>query len=240
MAQHSPAVVKEFYNKYTERQKRIGKNLRHYFLFNQIVKNGLKRRHKILEIGCGIGTFTELLADYIKSGKIVGTDISDGSIKMAEQFFSSKKNMEFFTTDMSDFSYPDKFDFIVAADVLEHIPIESHPGLFRTFAQQSHDSTTIFINIPHPLQIEILQKEAPETLQIIDQALHTDVLLKAAYEAGFILDKLTSYKLFQEHQDYQLIIFKKLRAYNHLRPTSKWSIILEKIRYRIFHFFSTI
>lgn len=220
--------VEAYYDDYVKRQKRIGQNLRHYYLFNQLVKAGLKKHHHVLEIGCGIGTLTELIGKYLTRGKIIGTDISSESIALARSHFKSRKNAAFFVTDMQEFSYPQKFDFIVLADVLEHIPMEHHGNLFRIFSQHAHEDSTVFINIPHPKYSELSTQMAPETMQIIDQAVPADFMVKNAYDAGFTLHQYQAYCLFNEIEDYYLIQFKTDKAYEKLEPRSKLKIILRK------------
>lgn len=71
----------------------------------------------ILEVGCGIGTFTKKLAEF---GSVVGIDIDGRNLKLAQKDLGNKvgigdieKGKYFFKSK--------KFDAIVCLNVLEHI-----------------------------------------------------------------------------------------------------------------------
>jgi len=173
--------IKNWYNVFSKKQLKTGTNLRHYTIINHLINSGLQKNSSVLEIGCGIGTLTGLLHKYLKKGKLVATDISDDSIEIAKKRISKSENIDFLTTDMKDFNYPKKFDFIVLPDVLEHIPIEQHLGLFKILTKHMHDESILLINIPHPKAIEYIREHTPEKLQIIDQSISAETLLKNAY-----------------------------------------------------------
>ncbi|NCB08157.1 MAG: class I SAM-dependent methyltransferase [Bacteroidia bacterium] len=226
--------IKEFYNEFSKKQLATGVNLRHYYLFRKIIQSGLKRNHNVLEIGCRIGTFTGLLARYLKKGKILAADISPENIKIAKERLKNRKNVEFLISDMQDFQHHTKFDFVVLADVLEHIPRQHHVALFQTISRHMTEEAVLFINIPHPKNIEYLEKYHPEKLQIIDQALYADEIITAAFQNGLILNQYVSYKLYHKENDYITIQFEKNKfvSFNSLM---KKNIILKKIKYRLYN-----
>jgi len=224
--------IKNWYNVFSKKQLTTGTNLRHYTIINHLINSGLKKNSAVLEIGCGIGTLTGLLHKYLKKGKLVVTDISDDSIKIAKKRISKSENIDFFTTDMKDFEYPKKFDFIVLPDVLEHIPIEQHQGLFKILVKHMHNKSILLINIPHPKAIDYIREHTPEKLQIIDQALSADTLLKDAYSNDLLLINYTSYSIFNKGDDYALIRFKKNNNIT-LTPIPKSVIIRKKFIARI-------
>ena len=197
--------VEQYYDEYSVQQLKKGLNLRHFKIFNKTVACGLKKEHSVLEIGCGIGTLTGLLAKYLKKGKLVAVDISPKSIEIAKARIGKTDRLEFFVTDMQDFSYPGKFDFIILPDVLEHIPIEQHNQLFGVLRRLMHDNSVIIINIPHPKNIEFNREFFPERLQIIDQALRADDLLNTIYAHDLILETYEAYKIFSDVPDYAFI-----------------------------------
>lgn len=53
----------------------------------------------MLEIGCGVGTLTELLSQYITRGSMVAVDISTESVEIARKRLSKVKiwNLLFLT-----------------------------------------------------------------------------------------------------------------------------------------------
>ncbi|MFH2143870.1 MAG: class I SAM-dependent methyltransferase [Bacteroidota bacterium] len=229
--------IREYYNDYTRRQIKSGLNYRHYKILQDLIQSGLKRNHKVLEIGCGVGTLTGLIIKYLKKGKMVAADISDESIKIARERLKKYRNIDFVVSDMSDFEYNETFDFIILPDVLEHIPIEQHKRLFLNLDKHIHDDSIIFINIPHPKGIEFYEKNDPSKLQIIDQALHADEFLKSIYANGLILIDYKSYSLYHKEHDYILIKLKRNKdvVYTSL-PLSK--VIRRKLLCRMNLFFS--
>jgi ubiquinone/menaquinone biosynthesis C-methylase UbiE len=49
----------------------------------------------VLDLGCGSGWATRLMAEKARSGRIVGVDISDEMIKLARETSTSFSNVEF-------------------------------------------------------------------------------------------------------------------------------------------------
>ncbi len=89
--------------------------------YNQWLLNQFKLylRGDILEVGCGIGNFTELLADY---GKVWALDISDKYIKFTRQKLNGKATVGIGDIEKGKYFFEDqKFDSIVCLNVLEHI-----------------------------------------------------------------------------------------------------------------------
>lgn len=204
--------VKNFYNDYTVDQKKIGINMRHRYIHKQAKKYGLNTKSNVLEIGCGIGTYTSLLASKVKKGKIVAVDISDVSIKIAkENLTKSHKNIDFIVSDMSDFESSYVFDFVILPDVLEHIPVELHANLFTTIKKYTHENSIVLINIPDPFCLDSIRIYKPEALQIIDQSLRTDELLQNVYVSDFFLHDFKRYSLHYTVEDYNFIVLKRVK-----------------------------
>lgn len=222
-----------FYDDYADRQQRTGTNLRHYYLFHRLKKAGLKKHHRVLEVGCGIGTLTRLIHRYVKRGRVVGVDISERSIAFARKRFGDAPRIEFMVSNMQDFSYPDTFDFIVLPDVLEHIPVEQHEHLFALLRAHMHDDSVIFINIPHPQFIEYFREHSPEKLQIVDQALYADILASNCQKNNLVLLYYLPYSLYHKEHDYVEVAITIRKDLHHISPVSRNYIIIRKWWYRI-------
>lgn len=166
----SAKEVKEFYNNYIPRQKKVNINLRHIIIYDELLKFGLNTTSNVLEVGCGIGTLTSLLIKKIKKGKVYGTDISDKSINICKEKYPLAN---FEATDMSlALNTNLKFDFIVFADVLEHIPQNQWNSIFEKLSLHFKEKTKLLINYPNPYLNKYYRKHEPQKLQIIDQELH--------------------------------------------------------------------
>jgi trans-aconitate 2-methyltransferase len=226
--------VREFYDEYVSKQKKKGINIRHRSILKKCKKAGLRRDSRVLEIGCGIGTLTMLLGKYCVSGKVLGVDISPESISTAKTWSANMKHVNYEVSDMSDFSVNEKFDFVIFPDVLEHIPIEQHPNLFKVVEKHSHADTTICIHIPNPPYLRYFIKNRREALQIIDQPLDTSVLMHALYNADFHVESIHTYSLSTIEHDYQFMVFRKGRNKEHTQITSKpfFQKLIDELRSR--------
>ena len=232
--------VSEFYDSFTQSQRKTGVNLRHYKIVNQVIRYGLQKNHTILEIGCGIGTLTGLLHRYVTRGKVVATDISPRSIELARKNIGKSNRLELHVTDMTNFSTSNRFDFIILPDVMEHIPLNKHADLMRTIVRHMHSESKIVIHIPHPKMIEYLRIHEPSSLQIIDQPVHSDSLLAAAYKNGLILQQHSAYSLFNAQFDYCFITFVLNQDYTTKTNLPKIKIIQKKLVERCKYFFHRV
>jgi trans-aconitate 2-methyltransferase len=205
----SKTEVSDYYDTFKEHQKKLGINIRHRTIFKNLKKAGLKSDSKVLEIGCGIGTVSNLILKYITNGSFVGLDISEKSIELAKQNNSFHKKAEFLVNDMSNFSHSTKFDFVVFPDVLEHIPVEQHAPIFKTISELTTADSTVLINIPEPYTLDWIRRNKPEGLQIIDQSLSIQDLCNNVYPYGFYLFSMKPYGLQFEHEEYLSIILRK-------------------------------
>ncbi len=229
--------IEEFYDEFSKKQVKTGVNLRHYYLYRKIVNSGLKKNHHVLEIGCGIATLTGLLSEYLKKGTLVAADISPENIEVAKRRLQNRRNVKFLVSDMKDFDYPGKFDYVILADVLEHIPIELHENLFQVISKHMLDDSVVFINIPHPKNIEFTREKYPDKLQIVDQSLYAETLTNAASKSGLMLTAYHSYSLFHVQNDYVIMMFKKNKEISYT-PISKIEIIIKKYINKIYYWFS--
>jgi trans-aconitate 2-methyltransferase len=224
--------VRKWYNTFSAKQQKTGINLRHYSIFNQLIDSGMKKQHNVLEIGCGIGTLTQLIHSYLKKGHLVATDISNGSIETAQKRIGRSDRLELVVSDMSDFKSSKKFDFIVLPDVLEHIPVDQHLNLFRVIAEHMHAKSRIFIHVPHPKALAFIRENFPEQLQIIDQSIGADEVMNTTYPNNLELIHYKAYPLFHKENDYVSILLK-LNENIQLTQLTKYIIIRRKFIQRM-------
>lgn len=226
--------VKEFYDRYVDKQEKVGINSRHLSIIDKLVRAGLKPHHRVLEVGCGIGTVSQLIARKTPKGKVLAVDISEKSIEKARVLWKGLSNLSFEVSDMSDFNKPGQtFDFFVFPDVLEHIPVEQHSALFEKISRHAHDNSVVFIHIPAPRFLEHNIRSEREKLQIIDQPLDTAELLAAWQNNGFYLEKMETYGIFYEEKDYQYFILKRNTKIDKSTLRKKWPVFIERVLIRI-------
>jgi cyclopropane fatty-acyl-phospholipid synthase-like methyltransferase len=225
--------VKEYYDTFKEHQKQLGINIRHRTIFKNLKSAGLKPNSNVLEIGCGIGTVSNLILKYITEGSFVGLDISPESINMAKNFNAFHKRAEFMVNDMSNFTHKTKFDFVVFPDVLEHIPVEQHANIFETVSKLTTPDAVILINIPEPNYLNWVRENDPKKLQIIDQSLSMQDLLNNVYPYGFKLYSMNPYSLHYDVNDYLSIVLKKNPTVKQINLKNKLTRAIENTKSKL-------
>jgi SAM-dependent methyltransferase len=60
-----------------------------------IARMGVESDSRVLDVGCGSGWATRLLADYAFNGRVTGIDISDEMVRVARESSQSWKNLDF-------------------------------------------------------------------------------------------------------------------------------------------------
>ncbi len=227
--------VVEFYDNFSDSQIKMGINSRHLSIQRWLEDLGLKRNHNVLEVGCGIGTLSDLILTYLNSdSNYLGVDISSKSIKIAEKHLARFKNTRFETIDFTKEELEREFDVIVLPDVIEHIPIDLHSKLFSNLSKSLSSDGFMVINIPHPDYLQYcIDKEMPG-LQIIDQPVHTEILANALSSSGLHIDFLSSYSVFIKPFDYQILRIRRIpNAVDYRSITPKKEAFFRRLDRRI-------
>lgn len=210
--------IADFYDEFSKKQVKTGANERLISLYKRLNKLGLKPDSKILELGCGVGIFTRLLAKNIYVGLIEAVDLSEKSVAIAEKELKNKKNIHFKVADVVQYQPKNSdFDFITLMDVIEHIPLDQHDELFGNLAQICTEKTRIVINIPNPQYIDYTRINNPESLQVIDQEVHLFPLLQNFEKHNLEIIFFEKYSIWEE-EDYHFMVVRKKRKFelNHL------------------------
>ena len=229
----SKKAVVDYYNKYVERQSKYGINERHISILSKAIEAGLETSHDVLEIGCGIGTQTELLIKYLKSGNLYSCDISPESIKTAKANLNRFNNLTLEVQDATDFCLSKQFDAIIMPDVIEHIPLELHARMFQNMNEMLKPDGFILIHIPNPEYLEWCHENRKEILQIIDQPIYTNLLLQNLQETDLVITQLRTYSSWVEKGDYQYIVLGRIIA-DFSRYVEKKIGIWKKIKYKLY------
>lgn len=231
--------VAEYYDDYTQRQAKIGINDRHRSIQRWLEKFGLRRTDSVLEIGCGIGTQTKLLAQYLSpSAKIVANDISPKSVEIGKKTLAAHRNIEWIAADIITHPLDGQFDVVLLPDVIEHIPIEQHSALFQKISQVLKPTGFVLIHIPNPNFLQWCRETRPETLQVIDQPIFTNLLTQNVYPHGLFIHFLETYTIFKENNDYQVVVLKKVRR--DLTYFEREYSFREKVQRKVRKFFKKI
>lgn len=120
----------------------------------QIIKNMLKpyNNQLILDLGCGDGRFCyEIKNEKIK---IIGVDYSERAIKFARIF---NPEISFFIQDTDHLDLPQKFDYVLLIEILEHIVPERIPQALQNISKVLKKNGKLIITVPST-NLEIIEK----------------------------------------------------------------------------------
>jgi cyclopropane fatty-acyl-phospholipid synthase-like methyltransferase len=215
--------VTEYYDSYVGRQSTVGINRRHHTILRLAKQNGLHAGMKVLEIGCGVGTFTSLLHPQLTNGSLLSVDISPESIKEAQKRLGPSKNLSLLVADPVTEPIPGRYDLIILPDVLEHIPADRHAALFQRLKELLLSDGTILIHSPDAFYSEWLRRTQPELLQIVDLALHLPELIGKIDSAGLILHHFQRHSIWMDKPEYMALSLRHKpsgeKGYNETIPT---------------------
>ena len=107
------------YEKASAHQKEWGAKL--------VSELALKGNERVLDLGCGDGVNTALMAELLPNGEVVGLDASKGMIDTAKSRESD--NLQFIIMDIDEIAFEDEFDVIYSNAALHWV--KDHRLLFR-------------------------------------------------------------------------------------------------------------
>lgn len=218
----------EFYDDYLSYQISSGINDRIYHLYQRLCKIGLNTNDNVLEIGCGIGTLTYLLAKKIKTGRIEALDISPKSVQFASRHVQ-QSNVHFSVGDVLAYKPGVIFNKILLFDVLEHIPLAQHNIVFKCIADWLKPDGLLLINLPNPEYILYEEKNNPKNLQELDQAVFLNELLPLFAMAGLTLTYFESYSVWVKN-DYHFLCLKKQQPFTEIKLSTQYSLARRMIK----------
>ncbi|WP_256871842.1 trans-aconitate 2-methyltransferase [Nostoc sp. TCL26-01] len=162
----------------------------HYFLLKQLPK----KTKNILDIGCGTGEFSRLLAK--SADRVVAIDLSPNMIEIARQRSQKYTNIDFQVADILQWELPvEQFDAIVSIATVHHLPLENllpsikaalNPGgklviLDLLEYENIQDSLSDVVAVPLNWLLQMLKnrhiKSTPEMAAAMQEHLHTDKYL---------------------------------------------------------------
>ena len=121
------------------------KNWYYYQQLKTVLKEKIPPGKKVLEIGCGTG---DLLA-ALQPLKGLGIDISENMIALAKKKHSSHKSITFKTGTAENLSTKQTFDFILLADIIEHL--ENVNLMSESLTKIANSKTLIILTMINPL-----------------------------------------------------------------------------------------
>ncbi len=124
----------------------------------KMLTDHVKTDMKVLEIGCGVGYFTEELAKT--KADITAIDISPDLLKVAQDKIEGATNVRLKLENAYEMSFSDhEFDTIIGSAILHHLDIDQ---ALREFYRVLKPGGTLFFTEPNMLNPQIfLQKNVP-------------------------------------------------------------------------------
>lgn len=107
-----------------------------------------KGNERVLDVGCGDGKITAIIAHLIPNGHVSGIDISEEMIHFAQQRFAKNNhdNMDFSLGDARQFHYSQPFDIIFSSFALQWLKIKN--SFFESAYNNLTKSGILLLTIP--------------------------------------------------------------------------------------------
>jgi trans-aconitate 2-methyltransferase len=86
-----------------------------------IEKLGLKGNEAVLDIGCGDGKLTEMIAQRLPDGHVIGIDSSPDMVRFAKETYVKYHNLKFMHVDAQKMLFDDTFDIIFSNAALHWV-----------------------------------------------------------------------------------------------------------------------
>lgn len=139
-------TVKEFYDKtatgWSDAYLKEKENKEILQKFVDCFVDGGTISPKILDLGCGAGYDSKLLAEY--GAKVVGVDFSDKQIEIAKQ---NSPKTKFFVGDITDkLDNLGKFDGVLCLATIMHIDIEKMKKTFENIANILYEGGLLLVS----------------------------------------------------------------------------------------------
>lgn len=198
--------IADFYDRYSIRQQAAGVNERHHVIRDIALAHGLCDGMRVLEMGCGIGTLTGLLASRLPNGTLLAVDLSPASIDRARLLLPGANNIEWRVADVVTAPLEGPFDLIVLPDVLEHIPTQQHAALFARLKLLLAVEGKVLIHSPDPFYSDWIRANRPDLLQVVDIALHLPGLVATIDAAGLVPIAFQRHSIWTEKPDYMAFV----------------------------------
>jgi cyclopropane-fatty-acyl-phospholipid synthase len=108
---------------------------------------GIENGHRILELGCGWGSFSLWAAEHFPASRVVGVSnsASQREFIQGEARRRGLDNLEIVTCDMNRFEAPGMFDRVVSVEMFEHM--RNWPELFRRISGWLAPGGKLFIHV---------------------------------------------------------------------------------------------
>lgn len=157
--------------------------LEYAFLF---IKDYAKKDMKVLDFGGGSGVFSKSLSEYFNKLTIIDLDTSDA--EEIKKYFNIN-NVDILNENINNYISDDKFDLIIATDVLEHFKDLNEPLKF--FNKHLKNNGMLLVTLPTENYLYEFGRLLINKKKPIDHYHKSKEVLDYLYNNGFIRIKKT-------------------------------------------------
>lgn len=81
---------------------------------------------EVLDLGCGTGAVTRQITKRFPRAKVTALDVAENMLAVARERLQDCSNIDFVAGDVSEMEFKEKYDLIVSALALHHLPTDEH------------------------------------------------------------------------------------------------------------------
>lgn len=122
------------YEKASAHQKEWGMKL--------IAELGLQGTERVLDLGCGDGTLTTVIAELLPQGEVIGIDASQGMIDASVA--KTRDNLRFLLMDINELDFVKRFDVVISNATLHWV--KDHKRLLENVQRSFRDDGRLRFN----------------------------------------------------------------------------------------------
>lgn len=178
--------------KYDEQRKKLIPCFHDSYQISVALANTTKEAPAILDIGAGTGLFSSLVLEKYTNAHLTLIDISEKMLDVAKVRFQDRPQVTYIVDDYTKHEFNEKFDIIISALSIHHLPDLEKKNLYSTVFSLLNDNG-VFINadqvLGHTDYIESLYKD--DWKQKVESSGLSQDEIAAAYERTK-LDKMST------------------------------------------------
>jgi trans-aconitate methyltransferase len=111
-----------------------------------ITQLGLRESERVLDVGCGDGKLTAVIAQQVAAGAVTGIDASPQMVALAQQRWGGAGNIVFACMDAQKLVFNSAFDAVISNAVLHWVP--DHPAVLASVRRALRPGGRVLLQMP--------------------------------------------------------------------------------------------